>query len=467
MTKKYVERFCKFNDLMKSIECFYKKHNSAFTVAELVVTIIVVGVLVFVLLGFVNRDQQQEFDAKNYKTVSNINALIDKASVARTGNPVARDDVAEIQNIITGDSGLNVTNSDCGPACWGADETQTPGAAAGRKILLNDQTVIAFADRTNRIYIDANGAKGPNIFGEDIRELNYADINGTPGTVASCQYPRVFHESLCCPRKPNGGNERWESNNKCDICSKTDSEIWTADTGCGKCERGTLPANARWKSDYSCDHECTNKNVHEGDTKWSLNSTACTWGCSDNKTAQGYNAGLENVVGITKAKPDPANGCKYGYACYAPTPFHRNTHCCASDSKPAGSLWNSSGCGWHCDSAKGYIQQGNTCVKCSSSGTISGSGTVTVCDGTYFWSNREGNRNNSIRTNGSVSGVGSWSNDTCAGGSCCCKCSEPDNDTFGPVSAGTYSYAIRSSYVNYGPKSTVNQYCTSARSSRY
>ena len=67
MKRKCDEVFCKFNDLTKSIECFYKKHKSAFTVAELVVTIIVVGVLVFVLLGFVNRDQQQEFDAKNYE----------------------------------------------------------------------------------------------------------------------------------------------------------------------------------------------------------------------------------------------------------------------------------------------------------------------------------------------------------------------------------------------------------------
>ena len=83
-----------------------------------------------------------------------------------------------------------------------------------------------------------------------------------------------------------------------------------------------------------------------------------------------------------------------------------------------------------------------------------------------------GNRSNSHRTWGSLSGPGinaSWVNDTCANGSCCCKCSESSNDTFGPVPAGggTYSYNITSSYIHYGPVSEINPHCTAGGSGHY
>ena len=290
MKRKCDEVFCKFNDLTKSIEYFYKKHNSAFTVAELVVTILVLAFLVFVLLGFMNRNQQKEYDAKNDKTVANIHALIDKASVTQTGNSIDRNDVNAIRNIITND-GLNITDLNC-DECWGADDNETPGAADGTKILLNDQTVIAFVQDSGTIYIDANGAKGPNKLRRDIRELDYADTPITPGTIASCQYPRVFHESLCCP--PKNADELWK-------------------TGCDRCKRGTHPEqNYKWGdegTDKACDYECTNKDVHKDDAKWELDTTACTWGCSGNKTAQGYHAEYENVTDMTKVTPSTSNGC--------------------------------------------------------------------------------------------------------------------------------------------------------------
>ena len=370
--------------IKKKNEVFLKNTMNfkvAFTIAELVVTILVLAFLVFVLLGFMSRDQQKEFDAKNDKTVANIHALIDKASVKQTGNLIANDDVISIQNIVTSDSGLNITDPNCGLACWGADENETPGAAAGRHILLNDQTSIAFAQSSGKIYIDANGANAPNRLGRDIRELDYANIPTTPGTIASCQFPRVIHDSLCCP--PKNADELWKKG--CDRCKRIDSELginrewagnegdddactpkckagfpkmrdsktccpslpdgtktrWEEASGCKICNVSNVYVYAKWINDaYGCDTECRGDRPIKNDaTKWCCpskpNGTTQRW----TGTECGICSLDANEIWISTTGCDKCAKNKW-----------RNNTCCSTtnNSNPSNSKMNTNDCGYTC-----------------------------------------------------------------------------------------------------------------------
>ena len=332
MKRKCDEVFCKFNDLTKSVECFYKKHNSAFTVAELVVTILVLAFLVFVLLGFMNRDQQKEFDAKNDKTEANIHALIDKASVTRTGNSILRNDVLDIQNIITtaDNNGLNITDPNCGDECWGADENETPGAITGLKILLNDQTTIAFAQVNSRIYIDANGAKAPNRLGRDIREFQYETLARTASTSgvspsggctltdSMCSTQGKIFDSVNCQCVDEScsltseictaeGKTFDSVNCKCvgdDSCSLT-TEICTAEGkffDFAKCECSTscpaLAKNEVWTNESEC-KRCT-RGEKPKNAQWGTANTvkACTWACIKGNSNSTYNQGYNKNYGL-------------------------------------------------------------------------------------------------------------------------------------------------------------------------
>ena len=94
----------------------------AFTIAELTVIIIIIGVLFFVMLGFVNRNQQNEFDAKINKTSVNLSQIVNKALVQKTGQSEFRytpqtiyDELIRNQNV------LNCTDGGaCAPCvdCW-------------------------------------------------------------------------------------------------------------------------------------------------------------------------------------------------------------------------------------------------------------------------------------------------------------------------------------------------------------
>ena len=205
-----------------------KNLKKAFSLAELIVTVGILGVVV--LLVFFNslRDRQNEITARLNKAEAEINAILEMDYITHTGRKasdytaeivykllVGRDYRAAVKNPVraiiaafTDDGGhlkvkkvcnngneVNLENDkDPNTECW---QRGAEGYNSSYVFILNDNTAVSIydnpiRDNNNRgaqlgtqvhIALDATGAKGPNITQKDIRlfELNVDDEARTIG----------------------------------------------------------------------------------------------------------------------------------------------------------------------------------------------------------------------------------------------------------------------------------------------
>ena len=182
---------------MKNV-CKRLKAMKGYSIAEVTVVLIIMAGILLLVGRIAFGDRQKEYDAKFNKISSLLSANISKDLVENTGAEYAdyamtikeggKDGNEYFQEAITN----NLDKKDCsGNSCWGAasvkdtngDEKYNVNNDNWSFYELNDKTVMAVSKETkkenghdyykNDILVDANGAKGPNILGKDIKVYNY------------------------------------------------------------------------------------------------------------------------------------------------------------------------------------------------------------------------------------------------------------------------------------------------------
>ncbi len=375
MISKFNEIVCKFKDLCKSTKSFSKKHNFAFTVAELLITIAVLGVMVFFLLGVSIKHSQSEYDAKIDQVDANLSGIVNVALIQNTGKESYSPEEIR-RDLIIGQNNLNIKDNVCADNnCWGNNNitddngNSVEDLANSPKILLNNNSSIAFGP--DNIYIDANGSKGPNKLGKDIKRWNGSYSRPAPADVRIagvgkyCKAGTVSHYGKCCPQITNTATKKYDGQSCNQIC-KTNEEN-------GTYKNETEKPRDRWnetvaimsnncvykytcKSDHSRSGTCCSTTNTSNPSNSSWNKSDCGWTCNS-----GYNKN-----GNICCTPNPANSSyiagNCGWTCntgYTST----GTSCCKRGTLPANAQWGTgaSTCNWTCKT--GYTSTGSSCCQ--------------------------------------------------------------------------------------------------------
>ncbi len=146
-----------------------RKSYSAYTLSELIITIIVLAGMVSMLLGFSNIKRQQDFDNKINNTIRNLSVFINKSSSKNYTNSEIYTPEMLYTEILQKNDVLAIEDSEClDNSCWGENFIGGENLLGLPKILLKDGTAVAFGEKN--IFIDANGLAKPNVFGKDIKK---------------------------------------------------------------------------------------------------------------------------------------------------------------------------------------------------------------------------------------------------------------------------------------------------------
>ena len=328
------------NDFKKLIKKF-----KGYTLAEVMVILIVMAGILLLVGRIAIGDRQKQYDAKFNKISTSISANITKDLIENTGTEYADYAVSEFgnryfQSAVTN----NLDKRNCEQdSCWGAIEVND-----GEKVYndfntrdnwqfyeLKDKTVMAVSSTGRKdidgnfktdIIIDVNGKKGPNVFGKDIRIYDYPDkkCNHMPGKPADCD-----KSYLTC--EENKATCKWDKLCKTTTTTKINnynSDLEAAVSN-GRAERSvkTTPATPENECKetkeytYSCLAQTPKqdtKRIHYEIAENPEINNACKYKykeickTTDNET---YEEKYADKVKVKKTEPSLANNCEWGYYC--------------------------------------------------------------------------------------------------------------------------------------------------------
>lgn len=199
-----------------------KKHLKGFSIAELYVVLIVLGVITLITLGitFNIRNNESQFEAKFNKIESMITSNIERDINTHTGRRFA---TYTENNEIFVNAVLNNVNYDESTQIndfW-SDKTSfdiaNPIQNGWTFAKLTDGTVLAIDDDSTTIWIDINGKKKPNEINKDIRKYsspleNQTSMRTSSQSFSVCQNIGAAPNSDTFTYEFNYADCRWEIN---------------------------------------------------------------------------------------------------------------------------------------------------------------------------------------------------------------------------------------------------------------
>ena len=273
-------RNCYESMVLTNSYLYMHRKNLAFSMAEVVITILIITGIFLLALRFFVSDKQSVFDAKYNKAASSISANIEKDLITSTGFNFI--DYNANNNIFQKVVQKNLNKDLCDiNSCWSNNKNfnfnGVPFAINDDDynfFKLNDETVIAISKIAPEIIIDTNGKKGPNKLDKDIRVYNYpVDKCTFIGEAPNDEFVYSPREHYCL----------WERTN----CKRNDIKDFTE----GKCL-------CKIRERYT-----------DNDDPYHLDKENCIWSC-----AKDYNKNnFDNTIDETS--PNIENGCRYDYQC--------------------------------------------------------------------------------------------------------------------------------------------------------